>query len=1211
MKKYLLQILTIFITLLSAQCVIAAIDGNGVSKEGTTYYTTTAYTDGSSYYTFGDNLDINLPYPSNYVSFQACAQNASVGTKTLSIDQYISGWSSTGYTTPTLNNNEIKNEGSWLRPNYVTVWKWTDYNTDKISTSATQIAFKNNGGTLSRYIRNIKVRMANHILLNTPANGSTNDLGEVEIGKSATLDVKFKSFLVNKNLTVTSNNSFFTINGNTTYTITTTADPFCSTSERKFDFTITYQPTSAGNHSATITISDGTNNQTITVTGSGKRKQNTINWNDIKTQIPVGESISLENVTSTSKGNITFTSSAPEIIKVENNKLVALAEGKATITATIAETNEYTSAVSTLEFEATQKTIQNIIWNQDFYLLKLGDANITLNAYATDKETGIANSNTIEYSVENTNVVTITDSILHIVGKGQTTITAHQRGNETYAEAYMTKIISVREVSNSCEDFLAVNAPDKVEKGNDGIFDEEGGWNWDAFEVTHKLKTIGDKLNFVTSCTSGATRKEIIVKDQNGTEIYNSNDFGTISNLQLNRDVTAITISVKSNLTRSISNIYVTPAIYVEKNRESITFTDTEIGISSNEIVNIDWANQPDGLWATIENDNNNVFSVTRNEYFGGSCGDYDKTPVEVEFLAQEEGDFSAELVIYMGYENPVEKHRIPLYAKSVYRETTFNKDGDWDNPANWTGGIPTGTGKNATIDAAVTIPNEYSAIANNITITNNGSITITPQGKLKANNIIGSNGTNITLQADENGSAILLFKNDENNKVNAIVQLYSKASSDGLRNGQAGNFKDPKWQYLGITAEEIKFTDINPDGTSNWIYRWDEQGNATSCWAEKLKTGSILSAWTGYCLAQESASTYTYSGKLVNSNHTYPLTYTPSENSSDDLGNNLITNSYTAPIDITTLSDANFHNAEANLYIYNTGSYLEWKELTSTEGFGPGQIVVIPANVVSNLDNEYPRTISSGQAFFVKAKNNEATFNINYEENIYNSARKENIMRAKKLAETSNNFNTLKIQITSSTSNDRLYLIEHENTTDYFDNGYDAEKIFDNPNGPQIYATTPFGYASISTNSSFDGQTIGFVANNENEIYTMTFNTEKLHSYDELYIYDTETEIYIDILNEETYQFYASTTPNDKRFYITSNKSNTPGSDTPTNIEKTTWDDIVNENQPIYIYSITGQLIGEYQTIANFKSQIINYPIGIYTIKSGNKTLKITTKKN
>ena len=1054
------------------------------------------------------------------------------------------------------------------------------------------------------YVRNIKVRMANHILLNTPANGSTNDLGEVEIGKSATLNVKFKSFLVNNNLTVKSNNSFFTINGNTSHTITTTADPFCSTSESKFDFTITYQPTSAGNHSATITISDGTNSQTFTITGTCVKKTNTINWNGINTQIPVGESISLGNVTSTSKANITFTSNAPEIIKVENNnKLIALAEGNATITATTDETNEYTSAVSTLEFEATQKTIQTIVWNQNFYLLKLGDADTTLNAYATDKETGVANGNTIEYSVENSNVVTIINGRLHIVGKGQTTITAHQQGNETYAEAYTSKIVSVREVSNSCEDSLAVNAPDKVEKGNDGIFDEEGGWNWDAFEVTHELKTIGDKLNFVTNCTSTATGKEIIVKDQKGTEIYRSENFGTVSNLQLNRDVTAITISVKSNLTRSISNIYVTPAIYVEKDRESITFTDTEIGISTSETVNIDWANQPDGLWATIENDNHNVFSITRNEYFGGSCGDYDKTPVEVEFYSEIEGDYSADLVIYMGYENPVEKHRIPLTAKALYRETTFNNNGNWNDNANWSAGIPTGIGKNATIAAAVTIPNGYTAVTNNITIADGGSIIIEPQGTLKVNNIIGSNSTNITLQADENGSAILLFKNDDSNKVKATVQLYTIASSDGLRNGQAGNFKDPKWQYFGITADEVAFSTLNQDGTTNWIYRWDETQNATSCWAEELSNGSTLTAWTGYCLAQESAITYNYSGTLLNNNHTYSLTYTP-ENASDDLGNNLITNSYNAPIDITTLSDANFTNAEANLYIYNTGSYLEWKNNSQLEGFNPGQVIVIPVNTINELGNEYPRTIASGQAFFVKTTNKEASFVVDYEGNVYGSARKDNQMRAPK---TNKEFNTLKIQITGSTSNDRLYLLEHDNTTANFDNGYDAVKIFDNPNGPQIYASTPFGYSSINTDASFDGQAIGFIANDENEIYTISFDITNLVSYSELYLYDTETEIYIDILNEESYQFYGSKTPNNSRFIITSTRNDAPQSgDVTTEVENfTSLDDIFTENKPIYLYTITGQLIDIYNTLQQLPTQE-----GIYIIKSGDKTLKLIIKK-
>ena len=1146
MKKYLLQILTIFIALLSAQYVMAdKANADIVTPDTNNHYLTIDYNkygitdktiriDGdwfspsktihNAYNLDDSNLDITFNYPCYKIDFKiSTTWYATWGSAEISIDE-------------TYNDNEtwddVKSIFSESGIKGIDQTKSTDKisHTDKI---AKKIAIKKEGGNSSgKYVHDIKLYIAPHILFSS---ATTFNFEETKIGECKSYHtIEFHSFLsegeliIEKptNFTIISINGQTPIESNDGYRIATnnTLKRLNETNEnQKYSIVIGFKPTKEGDISETINIKDTKNTKNtkpITLIGKGFNKQpQIITWNQSLTSLEVGKTITLE-ATVSSGLPITYTSSNSSIISINGNQLTAKANGTATITATVAGNDLY--APTTLEKYA-----------------KVGNSNI-----GNCPETITLASN--NGGTEKTHTYTF-ENLPQIKNK---IITFDYTINK---RSYRTNNVEF-EVTN----------------------------NRDNTKLTHSDSKYNETK---TGSKSFTFEKEDITKlTLKGTS--DTNNGLTISNIRIELKPTLYT-----NLT------------------DAITFPQTPVDESASKPLKISFAQLKDNIDISISGTDANHFSINKG-YISAGCGKWGIETINIYFSpnSYKEGNYNATLVIKSEGQTNIE---IPLVGSTIYRETTFNKDGDWDNPANWIGGIPTGTGKNATIDAAVTIPNEYSAIANNITITHNGSITITPQGKLKANNIIGSNGTNITLQADENGSAILLFKNDENNKVNAIVQLYSKASSDGLRNGQAGNFKDPKWQYLGITAEEIKFTDINPDGTSNWIYRWDEQGNATSCWAEKLKTGSILSAWTGYCLAQESASTYTYSGNLVNGNHTYPLTYTSSENSSDDLGNNLITNSYTAPIDITTLSDANFHNTEANLYIYNTGSYLEWKELTSTEGFGPGQIVVIPANVVSNLDNEYPRTISSGQAFFVKAKNNEATFNINYEENIYNSARKENIMRAKKLAETSNNFNTLKIQITSSTSNDRLYLIEHENTTDYFDNGYDAEKIFDNPNGPQIYATTPFGYASISTNSSFDGQTIGFVANNENEIYTMTFNTEKLHSYDELYIYDTETEIYIDILNEETYQFYASTTPNDKRFYITSNKSNTPGSDTPTNIEKTTWDDIVNENQPIYIYSITGQLIGEYQTIANFKSQIINYPIGIYTIKSGNKTLKITTKKN
>jgi hypothetical protein len=811
----------------------------------------------------------------------------------------------------------------------------------------------------------------------------------------------------------------------------------------------------------------------------------------------------------------------------------------------------------------------------------------------------------------------------------------------------------------------------------------------------------------VTGQTLNTTGDKLTITDDLGNIIYNNNLGKTETDIPINRDAKKLIFTLEGNLKVSISNIKVTPAIYLEADHNAINFSSTEVDLNAIEEVVFDWANQPDYAWATIIDDPNGVFSVdNKTAIFGSSdCGKYGSTPIKVIFSPKKEINYTAKLAVYVGENIETPKLIIPITGKGAkakqeiywlnyplstadkeiniaqttaltqqpitykilsgndvaivnnnntitilkegkftlsatqegnnsYQATTTiqkeftttignlifdNKTGDkeWFTAENWKPNSKLNLNRNITpdenVNLSITAPlvisnNREIVIEKEITLSNNGSITIAPKGKLKANNINGATAENLTLQADENGSAILLFKNEESNKVNATVALYSLASSDGLRNGQAGNFKDPKWQYLGIATENIEYSTLNPNGTSNWIYRWDETQNATSCWAEKLNSTSTLSAWKGYCLAQETATTYNYSGTLNNSDHTYQLTYTSEEGYSDDRGNNLITNSYTAPIDITTLNDANFQNAKANIYIYKTGSYLEWKEQTTSEGFNPGQVIVIPVNTISTLGSEYPRTIASMQAFFVNATAEGASFSVNYENNVYNSLRKENQKRSKSL-ETESDFNVLKIQITSETSNDRLYLLEHAATSVEFDNGYDAEKIFDNPNGPQIYATLPWGYTSINSDASFDGQIVGFRGSSDTELYTMTFDIDKLHSYDELYIYDTETELYVDIFEAEAYQFYGSTIPNDSRFIVTSTRQDASDSgDVTTGIEPNTkWNNLLQQNQPIAIYTTTGQLIALFEANTfNPTNNKTELPTGIYIVKSGDFVIKI-----
>ena len=851
----------------------------------------------------------------------------------------------------------------------------------------------------------------------------------------------------------------------------------------------------------------------------------------------------------------------------------------------------------TLIGKGFNKQPQIITWNQSLTSLEVGKT-ITLEAIASS---GLP----ITYTSSNPSVASVSGTQLTAHTNGTTTITAIATANDIYAETSLEKYAKVGNGNiTNCS-------------GNITLKTHSGGSS-STYTLDNLPPIKGKIVKFDYTIAKKASR--LSSNTSYNVTISNNRDNNTQGFSQSNSDrnnaitgnktytfdkegITTFSVKMESNRDDSkISNIRVElPTTLYTDITSTISFPQTTVNESSSKPLKISFAQLKDNIDISIIGADAIDFSTNKSLIKAG-CGNYGIETISITFNPKSYKDtYNATLVIKSEGQNDI---NISLTGSSIFRETTFNKSGDWNNNANWTAGIPTGIGKNAIIAAPVTIPNGYTAVANNITIRNGGSITIAPQGKLKINTISGANASNLTLQANENGSAILLFKNSD--KVDASIQLHAIASSDGLRNNTPGNFKDPKWQYIGVTAESVTYPTLNSDGTTNWIYRWDETQNSKSCWAEKLNSTSTLYAWIGYCLAQEKDTTYIYPASLINTNHTYTLTYTETENSTDDLGNNLITNSYTAPIDITTLNETNFYNTKANIYIYNTGSWLQWKSTTNTEGFAPGQVINIPIFTISELDNNYPRTIASAQAFFLKATAEDASFTINYEDNIYNTERKENQKRIKRNNESAI-FNTLKIQITSSTSNDRLYLLEHENTTENFDNGYDAEKIFDNPNGPQIYATTPFGYTSINTSNSFDGQTIGFIANSEDEIYTITFDTQKLHSYTELYLYDSETETYIDILADETYQFYASKTPNHNRFKITSTRHDSPQGPTTKIENQYTWEEILQEKQPIYIYTITGQLIG----IHKDKTTTPLLPNNTYIIRCGNKYMKFTTNKN
>ena len=539
------------------------------------------------------------------------------------------------------------------------------------------------------------------------------------------------------------------------------------------------------------------------------------------------------------------------------------------------------------------------------------------------------------------------------------------------------------------------------------------------------------------------------------------------------------------------------------------------------------------------------------------------------------------------------------------------NGDNNWSNRANW---LPINTINtqrnvepsavvNAVMRAEAVISNAERNEINNLTFESGGKLTIGATSGLKANEVSGATADNLTLKASDEGNTTFVYKNGE---PNATVEMYSKASG-GVAGGK------PEWQYMGVAVNNVNESNCAKasDFSGAWLLKWEEKDNITGDpWSKKpLVAETTLLPWAGYSITQPQDTVYQMRGQLMNDDHTYTLTHTTQEDDTQDpdCGFNLLANSYTAPIDITKLTEDDFVNADACIVLYNTGTYADWHSQQGNSGEQAGQLTVIPVKTVGATD--LPKTIPSMQAFFVMAKDGGAKFTVDYETAVLGATNMGNQMRA---PEARDEFNVLKIIIEGENTRDRLFLLENENTSKEYDNGYEARKIFDAPRGHQMYATCQYGYASIDCSESFIGQTIGLKGDSEGEQLTISFDTDRLEYYNSLYLYDKATDKYVNITAGEKYTFFGIKGADDNRFSIVTNPDDE--NQTPPFVvigEELAFDksQIDTDNANIYIYDTSGRLLITDKINPYENYNIPNMPKGIYLVSMNGYTTKIVKK--
>ena len=1230
MKKCFLLILSCVFSLYGY--AIQTDNGTGATQIGGTWYSTTvAITTGNGYdIQDGNNLDINLSYPSNHVKFDCYRKGVTAlsNNKKIEVQQKINGSMSVFYT------YSLSSRNTWYTPE-----------TDKLDPSATAIAFRRVAGSEERYVRNIYVRMAKHTIMNTSSISFVN----VPVGTTQTQTIDFYSFLSGSNgiqaYVVDGSGNQVTVTG-LSLSITSIGANLCEKiGENNYSITVTFSPQS------TFSLTG----YKVRIVNSGAAIGSTID-------VPISTLSSALN----SPTNLTCTANAYDYVSLSWNKVGGATSYKiydngsfvksvgttsTNITGLVMGSNhKYTVTSVYASSESNHSNAVNVTTNSYPKTSSVWFSNVGQNSFTINwnKINLLANHNFVRYQVH----IYYHDyydvrceratwfRTEYISNQDQTSLTINNVDDATRFVVYVgvdfnytldgqTKSYDVSSytkggehagwVSASVETQTTYNSSAEIK---DGLYIYKGEWHYINLNIVHTLPGAAnpwtwsfyypqENLKYRAWVIEAANVTHYVEDDATGKKYkLTGTNYGYTTYLENNKFQTEV-LPISQSLTEVqflgtrdlggfkyiyVGDCYSKVARHILMENETINLGNVLLGNNIDVPIRFKSFLVDNALTAASDNSDFKPNKTTICNKATTKAGTFCQTgnrsyDFTVNFTPSKEGEAIAHIVVGDGI-----RSKTVTITANVYRHNTFFIEGEWRESDKWSCGLPA-ENEDVIIAANVTIPDGVVIKAGNIELDSNTSITIKPQGTLKINTISKANNADIIIEANELNTGSFLYKNT--NKVNATVQLYSKASSDGFKNDVVGNFYDPKWQYLGIITESLNYSVLNPDGVTNWMYKWDETKNAVSCWSEKLNKQSSLYAWNGYCIAQEHERTYTYSGNLLNENHTYNLTYTKSAASTDDLGNNLITNSYSAPIDIESLSTDNFVNAEATIYIYNTGSYVEWREQTNILGFNPGQTIPVPVKSISALGSEYPHTIASSQAFFVAAYKGGGQFKVDYEENVYNPTSLNNQKRV--ASEVDNRFNVLKINVTSSTSNDRLYLIEHQDCTPNFDNGYDAIKLFDN-NGPEIFAINDSINTSVNADSTMINQYIGFIGDSEYETYTLTFDIDKLHSYNKLYLYDLITNEYVDILNNETYTFSYIPTDNDTRFLISGRKDVTTSTETISSFNK------INLNDITYIYNFSGHLI--YNSKVNSLNDFNDLANGIYIIITNNKTYKLCLLK-
>lgn len=607
------------------------------------------------------------------------------------------------------------------------------------------------GATLSKWYKNVKVSRKPYINIQNAGHDKIVSLAMPTntVGNTTTAKFYIDYSTCDGELTIASSDPHFTVDRTT---ISVSGDNLTETT--KEEVTVTYTSDAEGNHVGVITVSSSYQVAALSVSGVTNKRVQTIEWkegfNTDPITLAVGTVVNDKNIAAeASSGNRVYYASDDETvieIRNEGKEFAVVGEGTCTLTVSAAGNDTWSDVSVTRTVHATEKDIQEIVWDQVFPRFMEINSIVDLDAsvyirHGNQKTYSAERSAFLTYTCPlNNGIISVSGNKMTILAYGETTITANVAGDgENYeAAAPITVEVKVRQPSQGCATPFVLD-----QEGTVSVLTNYSFSSYEYLESNSEIITLDktlmgkpDKLSFqyegeeykvlgvpvLAGNVTAQQRIDGVWSNVSGSLVEPvKNSWKSIENLQLDERADAIRFyrAAGGKGTHNFKDIKITRKQYLTASVEAINVGDIKMGQTKVVNVEFDYSDVKGDLAARADNTTNGL-TIDNNGAIDLQCGSFGHYQLPVTIVPTQVGEW--ENTVYV--KDPITNLEILVALTATIIEADEKvvpiENGVWDNNTDMTG---LGTNADASIDTDVVIQTDVTL--NKLTVDEGVTVTI------------------------------------------------------------------------------------------------------------------------------------------------------------------------------------------------------------------------------------------------------------------------------------------------------------------------------------------------------------------------------------------------------------------------------------------------------------------------------------------------------